>query len=131
MLKRIITIMILTMMGSLPIRAEENAKLFFAYSPGCPHCEYQKPIINRFTQKHPGVRLTRAQYASLNAHQRKLIEGTSGHPVMVFYKGNCIRQVVGETSLKELEEEYAAFKEECSGPEKSKTVTTGSGVVCH
>ncbi|MGH8557339.1 MAG: hypothetical protein ACRESZ_07725 [Methylococcales bacterium] len=112
--------------------AKEKAqnRMLFAYSPGCPHCEYQRPIINRFVKNHPGLKTTTTRYHNLIPAQESLIEGTSGHPVMVFHRGDCARQVVGESSFSELESEYAAFQQQCAQGEAQK-VSTGSGIVCH
>jgi len=75
-------------------------------------------------------------YNDLNREQRKLIEGTSGHPVMVFHKGCHILQVVGETSLAELEQHYQTFvnqvaERKCSSSSAETRTSTGSGIVCH
>jgi len=108
---------------------ESSVKLVFAYSPGCPHCAYQKPIITEFEQRHPEVDVIWVRYADLNSEQRRLVEGTSGHPVMVFHSGDHIRQVVGETSIDVLEEEYEVFQGQVGKTEKSKT-KTGSYIIC-
>ena len=114
-----------------------GAELLFAYSPSCSHCAYQRPIIAKFSDKHKGLITTTAEYSRLNQAQKSLISGTSGHPVMVFHQGDCLRQVVGETSLSDLEKEYADFKNQCASENMvttggyDKKVTTGSYVVCH
>ncbi|MGH6819344.1 MAG: hypothetical protein ACREDU_00595, partial [Methylocella sp.] len=105
-------------------------RMLFAYSPGCPHCEYERPIVSRFVKKHPELETTTTRYQDLSQAQESLVEGTSGHPVMVFHRGDCTHQVVGETSLSELESEYTAFKEQCAGG-STERVSTGSGIVCH
>ncbi len=107
----------------------DNVNLLFAYSPSCPHCTYQRPVISEFEKKHSEINVTWVKYNDLNDEQRKLIKGTSGHPVMVFYSGSHIRQVVGETSLEALEEEYEAFKRQLVKTESSK-ITTGSYIRC-
>ncbi len=106
-----------------------NVNLLFAYSPSCPHCAYQKPIISEFERKHSEIKVTWVEYYALNDEQRRLVEGTSGHPVMVFYNGDYIRQVVGETSRDALEDEYEAFKRQLEKTESS-IITTGSYKRC-
>ncbi len=88
----------------------DGVQLLFAHVPGCPHCAYQRPVIREFEERHPEVEVTWVIYYELNSEQRKLIEGTSGHPVMVFYSGDDTRQLVGETSIAALEEEGEAFR---------------------
>jgi ABC-type glycerol-3-phosphate transport system substrate-binding protein len=113
------------------VRAEASeAKLLFTYSPGCPHCGYQRPIIKEFEDRHPEVEVTWVRYYELNGEQEKLIEGTSGHPMMVFHSGGHTRQVVGRTSLSKLEEEYETFKGQLRKAGRSRT-TTGSYIVCY
>jgi len=104
-------------------------KLLFAYSSTCPHCVYQKPIIREFEVKYPDVEVTSVGYSYLNSEQLRLIEGTSGHPVMVFHSGDHIRQIVGETSLYDLEKEYETFKGKLGETTSSKS-TGGSKRVC-
>ncbi|MBX7233857.1 MAG: SH3 domain-containing protein [Caldilineales bacterium] len=106
-----------------------TVRLLFAYSPGCPHCSYQRPIIADFQAAHPEVKVTRVEYSALSATQRRLIAGTSGHPVMVFYSdsGDDIRQIVSETPLGQMDTEYRRFLTEVARPSSSKT-TTGSYV---
>ncbi len=133
MVKRIITILALVslVVGASVMEAKaSDVKLLFAYSPGCPHCSYQKPIIREFEKKHPEVDVTWVRYYNLNYRQKELIEGTSGHPVMVFYSGGNVRQVVGETSIYTLEEEYGTFKRQLRKTVSSRT-TTGSYSVCY
>lgn len=104
--------------------------LLFAYSPDCPRCSYQRPIIDEFARNHPEISVQRAEYSRLNAEQRQLIRGTSGHPVMVFSSGNDVTRVRGETELTVLEKEYEQFKRKLGSPEGSFD-TGGSGIVCH
>lgn len=101
----------------------ENVNLLFAYSPSCPHCAYQMPVISEFEKRYPDIKVTWVKYYELNDEQKSIIKGTSGHPVMVFYSGNHIRQVVGETSIEALEEEYIAFKKQLKKTEGSKIIT--------
>lgn len=101
--------------------ASGNVKLLFAYSPGCEHCDYQKPIIDTFTTKHPEVAVTQTIIYDLDAAQKDLIQGTSGHPIMVFYAEARRRQIVGETALDTLEVEYQNFK-----AQTDSQITTGS-----
>lgn len=113
-----------------------GVKLLFAYAAWCPHCAYQRPIIQEFVTKHPEVAVSRVSYSDLDPEQRTLIEGTSGHPVMVFHKGCHILQVVGETSTAEFEQQYQTFvkqvaEEECASPSAATRTSTGSGVVCY
>lgn len=105
------------------------ARLLLAYSPGCPHCAYQRAIVNGFQTAHPEVKVTRVEYSDLSAAQRNLIAGTSGHPVMVFYSDDSddIRQIVGETPLGQMNTEYRIFLNEVAKPGRS-TTTTGSYV---
>ncbi len=107
-----------------------KVRLLLAYSPGCPHCAYQRPIIADLAIAHPEVIVTRVEYSELNAAQRRLIAGTSGHPIMVFYSdsSNDIRQIVGETPLNEMETEYQSFQRQMAKP-GSSTTTTGSFVI--
>ncbi len=119
--------------GTAPAASASTVSLLFAHSPGCSHCAYQRPIISEFEQSHRNLKVTRVIYDKLNSEQRRLIEGTSGHPVMVFYSGKCKRQVVGETALGDLEKEYEAFKsglQDCLQAGTERKTTTGSGVVC-
>jgi len=98
-----------------------SVRLLFAYSPGCSHCEYQGPIIHEFETKHPEVAVTWVEVYELNEEQKGLVEGTSGHPVMVFHAEDRKRQIVGETPLAGLEGEYQAFQSQVS-----PKITTGS-----
>ncbi len=107
----------------------DNVSLLFSYSPSCPHCTYQRPIISEFERTHPEINVIQVKYNDLNYEQRSLIAGTSGHPVMVFYSGNHVRQVVRETPIGALEEEYDAFKKQL-GRTKSSKITTGSYKRC-
>lgn len=113
-----------------------GVKLLFAHAAWCPHCAYERPIIQEFVTKHPEVAVSRVSYSDLNREQRTLIEGTSGHPVMVFHKGCHILQVVGETSPAELEQQYQTFVKqvaggECASPSAATRTSTGSGIVCY
>jgi ABC-type glycerol-3-phosphate transport system substrate-binding protein len=113
-----------------------GVKLLFAHAARCPHCAYQRPIIQEFMTKHPEVAVSWVWYSDLNREQRKLIEGTSGHPVMVFHKGRHVRQVAGETSPAELEQHYQAFLDQMaetrgSSPSTGTRTSTGSGIVCY
>lgn len=113
--------------------SERTVRLLFVHSPGCPHCAYQRPIVREFEQSHPEVGVTWVRYGELNREQRRLIEGTSGHPVMVFHNGKCIRQVVGETARGDLEKEYDTFKKDlknCLQAGNEKKTTTGSQIIC-
>jgi hypothetical protein len=105
-------------------------KLLFAHSPGCGHCAYQRPIVTQFEAWHPEVAVKWVRYADLNRDEQQLINGTTGHPVMVFHRDCHLRQVVGETSLDELEAEYAAFKDQLKEARPCHTTTTGSGIKC-
>lgn len=119
--------------GTAPPVSASAVQLLFAHSHGCSHCAYQRPIISEFERRHRDLKVTRVIYDKLNSEQRRLIEGTSGHPVMVFYSGKCKKQVVGETALGDLEKEYEAFKSDLQGCLQAGTerkTTTGSGVVC-
>jgi len=128
-------LLILSAMALSLIKVEASGvELLFAYEPRCPHCEYQIPVIRRFESAYPEVRVTCVRYRDLNGKQKELIKGTRGHPVMVFYTGNCMRQVVGETSEGDLKKEYEAFKntlEECLKSTTGMITTTGSGAVCY
>ena len=110
------------------VTASESVKLLFAYSPGCPHCTYQRPIIGEFEKKHPEIGVTWVIYNDLNDEQRRLIKNTIGHPVMVFYSGSNLRQVVGETSLESLENELEIFKNQLGKTEGSITSIRRGGV---
>lgn len=92
--------------------AESQPELLFVYSPGCPHCTAQHPIIDEFAQLHPDLPITRVEYSQLDASQQQLIAGTRGHPVMVFHQGEDIRQLVGATAMDLMEREFAIFKTE-------------------
>lgn len=137
MIKRVGAVLVFILLSmSLPLTKAEasEVKLLFAYKHGCPHCEYQKPIINDFMDAHPEIAVKMVEYYKLNSGQKSLIRGTEGHPVLVFYSGKCKRQVVGRTSSRELEQELKAFKEsmgKCLSTATGSTVTTGSRVVCY
>lgn len=127
------TLVALCLASGVAVAAESGnpVRLLFAHSPGCSHCAYQRPIIDEFTQSHPDVKVTRTVYQSLNPDQKSLIEGTRGHPVMVFYRNDCKRQVVGETSLASLEGEYKTFKQQCLQDKVTQRSSQGgSYVVC-
>ncbi|MBI2876267.1 MAG: thioredoxin family protein [Candidatus Tectomicrobia bacterium] len=129
--KMMAVLALVSMMVWVPFIGVEAAgvELLFAYSSGCSHCAYQKPIVRKFQERHPEVGVRWVNYSDLNRGDRKLIEGTSGHPVMVFHNGGHVRQMVGETSLSSLEEEYLAFKKQPGGTGASK-ITTGSNDTC-
>jgi hypothetical protein len=113
--------------------AAGGARMLFAHSPGCSHCAYQRPVVNKFSTAHKELKVTRAVYSKLTASQERLIEGTSGHPVMVFYTkgGDCKRQVVGETPLADLEKEYDTFKQQClKAAATGSTTRGGSNIIC-
>jgi thiol-disulfide isomerase/thioredoxin len=103
---------------SLPIRPEaapvaaSQPELLFVYSPGCPHCTAQQPIIDEFAQLYPDLPITRVEYSQLDTGQQQLIDGTRGHPVIVFHQGEDIRQLVGATAINMMEREFALFKTE-------------------
>lgn len=108
---------------------EPSVNLLFAHSSGCSHCAYQRPIIREFESRHPEVNVSWVGYHDLDSDQRKLIEGTSGHPVMVFHDGCVIRRIAGETSVEALEGEYKTFKDQVATTQCQRS-TTGSGIVC-
>ncbi|GEM_PF-3066869 len=109
---------------------DRSVKLLFAHSSGCGHCAYQRPIVRQFEVQHPEVTVKWVRYADLNREEQQLLDGTTGHPVMVFH-GDChLRQVVGETSLDELEAEYAVFKKQLKEAGPCQTTTTGSDITC-
>lgn len=115
--------------GEAAMATGRSVKLLFAHSTGCSHCAYQRPIVRRFETRHPEVDVKWVVYHDLDRDQRKLIEGTRGrHPVMVFYSGDHVRQVVGETSLDALEGEYKAFREQLRKPGGSRIeIESGKG----
>lgn len=90
--------------------AESQPQLLFVYSPGCPHCAAQQPIIDEFAQLYPDLPITRVEYGKLSPEQQQLIAGTMGHPVMVFHQGDDIRQLVGATAINMMEREFAIFQ---------------------
>ncbi len=108
-----------------PTTTTSDVRLLFVYSPGCPHCAYQTPIVAEFEEGHPEVEVIEIRCTDLNLEQEGLVAGISGHPVMVFYAGNHVRRIVGETSMTALEGEYEAFKDQLSGPANT-TITSGS-----
>jgi hypothetical protein len=121
--------------STLALAERESGELLFAHAPGCPHCAYQMPIVSKFAQDNPALPVRQVVYRELGSADRERIRGTSGHPVMVFYAGSCIRQVLGRTALAELEEEYRLFQQQCLVAERDTTIsdTTRSrrGAVCH
>jgi len=113
-----------------PTPPPAGVRLLFAYSLGCPHSAYERPIISEFEKRHAEVDVMWVTFSDLNSEQRKLIEGTTGRPVMVFFSGDHVRQVVGETSLKALEAHYEAFGEQLGTAQRSRT-TIPSGGRCY
>lgn len=108
--------------------------LFYHQPSGCPHCAYQMPQIREFQRRHPDVKVDWRPEGSLNESQRKLLEGTTGHPVMVLVKGDHTRQIVGEASAHDLENTFRGFKQEVRSAESSGSTvhaSGGSGKVCY
>lgn len=108
--------------------------LFYHQPSGCPHCAYQMPEIREFERKHPGVRVDWRPEGSLNQSERKLLDGTAGHPVMVLVKGDHTRRIVGEASADDLKNTFRSFKQEVRSAESSGSTvhaSGGSGKVCY
>ncbi len=112
-----------------------TVSLLFYHQPyGCSHCAYQMPKIREFQKRHPEINLKWRSVGTLSQSERKLLKGISGHPVMVFYKGEHWSRVVGETSLDESEEELDDFEKEVKKSKSKGTKarsTGGSYSVCY
>ena len=108
--------------------SEQQVKLFFYHFSWCPHCVYEVDKVNQFLKQHPEVK-------EVYQNNNNLLEGTSGHPVIVFFKGNCIKQIVGETDRNELENQYNEFVKNLHGCEKAnverKVSNIRNGAVCN
>jgi ABC-type glycerol-3-phosphate transport system substrate-binding protein len=106
-------------------------ELLFVHALGCPHCAAQRPIIEKFSELYPEVKVTWVEYSKITPEQQRLIEGTQGHPVMVFHQGGDVRQILGETAINMMEREFAIFKREQVATPGDSLVLGHSGATCH
>ena len=108
-------------------------ELLFYYSPECTHGSWQSPTITAFQRKHPEVIVTWRKIKELKRGERKLIEGTEGHPVMTFHEGENVMSIVGTAMIEGLE---AYLKEFQGGLKEARSTGSpfssigGSGIVC-
>ncbi len=87
-----------------------GVKLLFVSGVGCARPAAQQPIVTEFEKRFPEVAVTRVLIGELNTEQQRLVQGTSGTPVLVFNQGSYYRQIVGQSAIDALEKEYVAFQ---------------------
>jgi hypothetical protein len=107
--------------------------LFYHKQAGCPHCATQKRQITAFQQQHPAVKVLWRAIGTLATSEEALIAGTSGHPIMVYYKGEHRQVRVGETSAEQLHTQLLRFAEDVRIAERlggRVDQTVHSGGVC-
>lgn len=118
-----------------PPAAQSTTGMLFYNKAGCPHCWYQRPIVEQFQKEHPEVPIRWVDASKPPSEtDRVLLRGTTGHPVMVFTQGDDRSQIVGETPLAELQAEYQSFMRATKARPKAEPPVKRSGgsyIVCY
>ena len=96
---------------SIPANTENNIcnysdiKVYFYYSPTCPHCEKVKPYIDELKEKYKNVKFIYCNVSDKNISKACYTYAyyVFGVPTVVVHAGNVTTSLAGERDIMGLE----------------------------